>query len=197
MKKVIDFYNYLRTFPIYFLILINKKSEILWEELNYWGNLYGMPVNKKMKLLKNILYCYPEYRNLLEHRFRNLCNCNYSAFVLRILWKKQDSLIIFTKDIGKNLFIQHGIATIIAAKSIGDNCWINQQVTIGYTDNGAAPVIGNRVRISCGAKVLGNIKIEDDVIIGANAVVVKNVEKNQTVVGIPAKPIKHKNYNKY
>ena len=88
------------------------------------------------------------------------------------------------------LFIQHGFATIIAAKSIGANCWINQQVTIGYSNNSDAPTIGNGVSISAGAKVLGDVTIGDYSKIGANAVVVKNVPANCTVVGVPAYIVK-------
>ncbi|MBA3942960.1 MAG: hypothetical protein H0X37_00190 [Herpetosiphonaceae bacterium] len=100
-----------------------------------------------------------------------------------------ESLYIPTSTIGPGLFIQHGFSTIIAAKSIGENCWINQQVTIGYSRD-ECPTIGNNVVITAGAKVLGNISIGDNTVIGANAVVVKNVPPNCTVVGVPAYIIK-------
>src|SRR5258708_25971434 len=89
-------------------------------------------------------------------------------------------------SIVSGLFIQHGFATIIMAKSIGKNCWINQQVTIGYADRASAPIIGDGVTINAGAMVLGNITVGDNVTIGANAVVIKNVPSNCTVVGVPA-----------
>ena len=79
---------------------------------------------------------------------------------------------------------------MIAAKYIGEDCWINQQVTIGYNGNGEAPVIGDNVMITCGAKVLGNINIGDNAVIGANAVVVKDVEAGAVMGGIPAKRIR-------
>ena len=107
-----------------------------------------------------------------------------------------DTLYINTPEIGPRLFIQHGFATNISAKRIGSDCWINQQVTIGYTFDSEPPVIGNGVRISAGAKVLGQIEIGDNAIIGANAAVVKSVEENMIVGGVPAKIIgensKHK-----
>ena len=107
-----------------------------------------------------------------------------------------DSLYINTPEIGPRLFIQHGFATNISAKRIGSDCWINQQVTIGYTFDSEPPVIGNGVRISAGAKVLGQIEIGDNAIIAANAAVVKSVEENMVVGGVPAKIIgensKHK-----
>ena len=75
------------------------------------------------------------------------------------------------------------------AKKIGENCHIYQQVTIGF--NGTEqPVIGNNVRICCGAKVIGGVNIGNNVVIGANAVVVKDVPDNVVVAGVPAKIIK-------
>lgn len=79
---------------------------------------------------------------------------------------------------------------MIACKHIGKNCWINQQVTIGYSDATNCPYIGNDVQIKAGAKVIGNVNVGDDVIIGANAVVVKDVPSHSIVVGIPARIIK-------
>lgn len=100
------------------------------------------------------------------------------------------NLYIHCRDIGGGLFIEHGFSTIITCRHIGDNCYINQQVTIGYSDEIHSPYIGNNVEIKAGAKVIGNVHIGDDVIIGANAVVVKDVPAHSIVVGVPAKIIK-------
>jgi hypothetical protein len=96
------------------------------------------------------------------------------------------ALYISTPDIGPGLFLQHAFASIIHAKSIEKNCWINQQVTIGFTDRSSAPVIGNDVTIFAGAKVLGDIVIGDNVVIGAGTVVTKDVPSGCVVVGNPA-----------
>jgi len=97
------------------------------------------------------------------------------------------NLYINCENIGKGLFIQHGFSTIISAKSIGDNCWINQQVTVGWTSSTDAPIIGDNVKIHAGAIVVGNVHIGDNVRIGAGTVVVKDVPSNSTVVGSPAR----------
>ena len=73
--------------------------------------------------------------------------------------------------------------------SIGENCWINQQVTIGYKAEGC-PVIGNNVMITCGAKVLGDITVADGAVIGANAVVIRDVDPGAVMGGVPAKRLK-------
>jgi serine O-acetyltransferase len=110
--------------------------------------------------------------------------------ILSRIYRPLPTLSIHTRDIGPGLFIQHGCCTIIAAKKIGANVWINQGVTIGYTNDTDTPTIGDNVTISAGAKVLGNIFIGDNVKIGANAVVVKNVPSNTTVVGVPARIVR-------
>ncbi len=111
-----------------------------------------------------------------------------------------ETLYINVKEIGPRLFIQHGFATNISAKSIGSDCWINQQVTIGYTFDPEPPVIGNGVRVSAGAKIVGQITLGDNCIVAANAAVVKDVGENEVVGGVPAKVIgenvEHRLYKK-
>lgn len=92
--------------------------------------------------------------------------------------------------IGKGLFIDHGMGVVIGeVAEIGDNLTIYHGVTLGGTgkDKGKRhPTIGNDVIIGCGAKILGPISIGDGAKIGANSVVLKNVPKGKTAVGIPA-----------
>lgn len=95
----------------------------------------------------------------------------------------------FTNDIAHSMFIQHGFATVIYAKKVGHHFMINQQVTIGWGEKGC-PTIGNYVQVRAGAKVIGDITIGDDVIIGANAVVTKDVPSHSMVVGVPGRIIK-------
>lgn len=90
--------------------------------------------------------------------------------------------------IGKNLFIDHGMGVVIGETAvIGDNCLIYQGVTLGSVNQEKGkrhPTLGNNVMIGAGAKVLGNITIGHNAKVGAMAVVLKDVETNQTVVGI-------------
>jgi len=99
-------------------------------------------------------------------------------------------------EIGKKLFIDHGMGVVIGETSvIGDNVTIYQGVTLGGTGKERGkrhPTIGNNVIISAGAKVLGSITIGSNVIIGAGAVVVKPVPDDCTVVGIPGRIVKIK-----
>lgn len=89
------------------------------------------------------------------------------------------------------LIIQHGFATIISAKSIGENCKIYQQVTIGYNHRLEAPVLGDNVEVCCGAKVIGGVHIGNNVLVGANSLVINDIPSNCVVVGCPAKIIRY------
>lgn len=94
-------------------------------------------------------------------------------------------------EIGRRLFIDHGMGIVIGeTATIGDDCTIYHGVTLGGTGKDKKkrhPDIGDNVVIGCGAKVLGPIKIGNNVKIGANAVVLKDIGEDVTVVGIPAK----------
>ena len=91
------------------------------------------------------------------------------------------------------LHIVHGKVVINANAHIGKNCKIFSDVTIGWNgsfDSKGAPIIGDRVFIGTGAKIIGDIRIANDVVIGANAVVTKDItEPGTTWVGIPARKI--------
>ncbi len=93
--------------------------------------------------------------------------------------------------IGQGLFIDHGMGVVIGETSIiGDNVLLYQGVTLGGTGlvkGKRHPTIGNNVVIGTGAKVLGNITVGDNSYIGANAVVIKDVPPNSTVVGVPGR----------
>lgn len=94
-------------------------------------------------------------------------------------------------QIGSEFFIDHGMGVVIGETAIvGDNVLLYQGVTLGGTglEKGKRhPTIGNNVVIGTGAKILGNITVGDNSYIGANAVVIKDVPPNSTVVGVPGR----------
>lgn len=96
--------------------------------------------------------------------------------------------------IGTGFFIDHGMGVVIGETAeIGDYVTLFQGVTLGGTGKERGkrhPTLGNHVVVGAGAKILGGITIGDNVKIGANSVVLKNVAANSTVIGVPARVIK-------
>jgi serine O-acetyltransferase len=99
-------------------------------------------------------------------------------------------------QIGRNFVIDHFGGIVISGYArFGDNCRIRNGVVVGIRRPGEsrAPIIGNNVDIGAGAKLIGPISIGDNVVIGANAVVIRDVPDNCIAVGVPAivKPRKY------
>jgi serine O-acetyltransferase len=93
--------------------------------------------------------------------------------------------------IGKGLFIDHGMGVVIGETSIiGDNVTLFQGCTLGGTGKETGkrhPTLGDNIVVGAGAKILGNIEIGSNSYVGANAVVLKSVPPNSTVVGVPGR----------
>lgn len=102
-----------------------------------------------------------------------------------------------TQKIGGGLNIHHYSCIILTPEAvIGKNLTIYQGVTIGRVHSGAragVPTIGDNVTLFAGSKVIGNVKIGNNVIVGANSVVTHNIPDNAIVAGIPAKIIRIQN----
>jgi serine O-acetyltransferase len=92
-------------------------------------------------------------------------------------------------DLGRRLFIDHGMGTVIGETAVvGDDVTLYQGVTLGGTGKEKGkrhPTIGNNVSIGSGAKLLGNITIGDNCRVGAGSVVLRSVPANSTIVGVP------------
>ena len=140
-----------------------------------------------------VLLCYTGLHALWIHRFNHWLWKH--GLVLFPRWLSQVMRIITGIEIhpgaqiGKRLFIDHGMGVVIGETSvIGDDVTIYQGVTLGGTGKEKAkrhPTVGNDVVIGSGAKLLGNITIGDNCRVGAGSVVLRDVPPNSTIVGVP------------
>lgn len=95
--------------------------------------------------------------------------------------------IPLSSNIRGGLLLPHPNGVVIHPDAvIGPNCLIFQQVTIGSRGEGGSPVIGGHVDIGAGARILGNIHIGNHAVIGANAVVIRDVPDYHSAIGVPA-----------
>ncbi len=179
-----SFFNLWRLWLVSLTFRTAKAKKEISMDITAWNNVKQLSCKEK-KQLHFFMLDYKEFRNVFIYRIQN----KFLKKIIKLFFPPLDSLYIACPSIGGGLFIQHGFSTIIACQSIGENCWINQQVTIGWKGT-ESPIIGNNVKIFCSAIVIGGIKLDDDVTVGAGAVVVKDVPTGTTVVGNPAKPIK-------
>jgi serine O-acetyltransferase len=96
-------------------------------------------------------------------------------------------------EIGEGtVFGYGGLGVVIHGDAkIGRHCLISHEVTIGGRSGlEGVPRIGEYVRIGAGAKILGNIRVEDFAVVGANAVVTRDVSRGAVVAGVPARELR-------
>ena len=156
----------------------------------------------------SVILTYPGVKAVFFHRIANFFATAKFDLIARIISQFSRFLtgieIHPRAKIGKNLFIDHGMGVVIGETSeIGDNVTIYHAVTLGGSSPSIDserqrhekrhPTIGNDVVIGSGAQIIGPIKVGNNARIAANAVVVKNVPENATMVGIPAKAVKLEN----
>ena len=160
------------------------------------------------KSIISIILTYPGVKAVFFHQISNFFYKAGFDLIARII---SQTIRFFTgieihpgAKIGKNLFIDHGMGVVIGETSeIGDNVTIYHNVTLGGSSPSIDserqrhekrhPTIGNDVVIGSGAQIIGPIKVGNNSRIAANAVVVKDVPENATMVGIPAKAVKLEN----
>lgn len=175
-----------------FYLEADRKARNYSKKILYIGNRKEIPLYNFQRLMRKVEY------------YNNCKNGIFNKLILLILKYRYKSLSIkygFSIPIntfGPGLCIAHrGTIVINGASKIGKNCRINIDVNIGTQmgENGKAPTIGDNCFIGPSAKLFGNIKIGDNVAIGANAVVNKDFGDNVTIAGVPAKVVSENGTN--
>ena len=191
MKKLYFWGFWWLTIPHLLVYLMCPQKEKVKQDLSQWKarhkndlnsclGSFSFFSNRRLPLLSYLLLFRPEYRNIFYIRIGILKYFLGYLPPLRSLYINTPST-----NIGGGLYIEHGFSTIINADKIGENCWINQQVTIGSNTSNCLgkgiPIISDNVKIFTGAIVIGKIKIGRNSIIGAGSTVVRDVPPDTVV----------------
>ena len=146
-----------------------------------------------------IMVCYPGFQALCIHRLSHSVWKSPIPMKLAARCLSQISRILTGVEIhpgariGHSVFIDHGMGVVIGETAeIGNRCLLYQGVTLGGTGKESGkrhPTLAENAVVGAGAKVLGAIKVGTNTRIGAGSVVVRNVDNDCTVVGIPGRVI--------
>ena len=179
--------------------MINSKKD--YKNYLYMDKVALGKEYKKPKLVGDEIWKF----EILMRKTEYYTNCSktilgniYSKWLQFIYYKKRIKLgfSIPLNVFGPGLSIAHyGTIVVNGNARVGKNCRIQESTTIGATNGShSAPVLGDNIFIGSGARIIGNIRIANNIAIGANAVVNKNFEKEGiTIAGIPAKKISDNN----
>tara|TARA_B100000424_G_C22890344_1_gene473606 strand:- start:33 stop:608 length:576 start_codon:yes stop_codon:yes gene_type:complete len=152
----------------------------------------------------SLIFTYPGVKAIFFHKIANFFAIAKFDLIARIISQFSRFLTgieIHPKaKIGKNLFIDHGMGVVIGETSeIGDNVTIYHNVTLGgiapsinsndQRNTKRHPTLEDNVVVGSGAQILGPIIIKKNSLVGANAVVTKDVPEKAVMIGIPAKNV--------
>jgi len=175
-----------------------------------YSDLYRITGNSKFTSLIKKIFLGESFKYIFWMRTSNYLTHNkflkYTLYpIARILlnhYKYRFGIdISYKTSIGSGLYIGHFGGIIISINSkIGKNCNLSQGVTLGQANRGknkGYPVLGDNVYVGPGAKIVGAVNIGNNVAIGANCVVTKDIPDNAVVVGIPGKVISFEGSTSY
>lgn len=156
---------------------------------------HSQPNHPTLFLILKFMIQYTSFRSILFYRLANNMGINILKKIISGFGILFGMEIPYATKIGGGLYLPHPKCIIISPTSIiGDNVTIFQGVTLGENlkrkDGRSTPIIEDNVFIGAGAKVLGPVTVGKNSMIGANAVVLKDVPKNSVAVGVPAKVIR-------
>lgn len=189
IRKCLIWLNIWRVLPAYLCYLTCKFTDKCRMDLDAWVCREEEAMEgSRLWQLGYFLVNQKECRNIFLNRLRR----NPGMYAMnRFLFPPLETCYVSMppEKLGGGFSFQHGFSTIVSAEEIGENCRVNQQVTIGY-DGDRAPVLGDNVRVCAGAILIGDIHVGTGAIIGAGAVVVHDVPPGATVVGQAARVVR-------
>ncbi len=178
LKDIIVILNFFRFIPHLIAYRFCKEKNTIVEDLIAYKREYKLSSSNTFALLK-LLFYNRSFRTLFYHRLGNI------KWFFQFLAPGMQHLSLTHTPIGGGLLLFHAYCTIIDAESIGKNCRIVSNVTIGYK-NGQRVTIKDNVEILANAVIVGGITIGNNCIIGPGAVVFKSIPDNCVIVGNPS-----------
>ena len=184
-EYIIYILNFFRCLPHLIVFSFHKNRALIIQDVKRGLSLH----NKIYGPIKGFIFLMS-----FERAFRNIFYYRIQPFeiLLNPICPKLKALRIESCSIGPGFAISHGFASTIGAKSIGENCTVFQQVTLGAGGKDGFPTILNNVTIFAGAVIIGKITIGNNSVVGANATVFKDVPDNCTVLPGTSKVMKWK-----
>lgn len=119
----------------------------------------------------------------------------FPKILYRLIYFVNNCHLHYATQVGEGTILAYGGVGVVIHRDavIGKNCVIESNVTIGGRNNNPkVPVIGDGVFIGTGARILGDVHIGNNSIIGANAVVLHDIPNNCSAAGVPARVL-HEN----
>lgn len=178
LKRIILYLNILRFFPHFVFFYLTKNRKLIIKDIQAYKVEYKIKQSNNYSLL-HFLFYHRSFRGLFYHRIGDV------KWLIQFLAPPIQNLGFSKTPIGGGLILYHAYGTILNATSIGDNCKIAHNVTLGFK-NGLAPILKDNVEIFTGATIVGGITIGTNCRIGPGAVVFKDIPDNCVIVGNPA-----------
>lgn len=167
-----------------------SRIKLIWEDLSC-----APTRDPAARGMLETLLTYPGVHAVIWHRLANWLWRRNHCFLARLIsWFARFLTNIDIHpgaSIGRRFFIDHGAGVVIGETAIvGDDVTIYHGVTLGgvsWSPGRRHPTVEDGVVIGAGAKILGPITVGRNARVGANSVVIENVTRDATVVGIPAR----------
>ena len=187
IKVIIALFLFVVYIPHVVLYLLSKNKDLIDSDLDVLKQQVNIKLKNGLALLF-FLHNNSYYRSLFYYRIGPI-----AASIIG-WWRPRNRFFILpdSTSIGQGLYFVHPYSTILNAESIGSNFKCIHCTTIGKKD-GKRPIIGNNVEVGCHVCIIGDIRIGNNVTIGAGSVVINSIPDNAVVAGNPAHIIKFKN----